>query len=61
MNIRNAFYLMELRERHVRDREGLRRALAGRRQRALKAIERRQREVEVETARILETVNGRGA
>lgn len=61
MNIRNALYLMDLRERHIRDREDLRRALAGRRPRALKAVERRQRAVEVETARILEALNGRGA
>jgi len=58
MNIRNALYLMDLRERHVHDREDLRRALAGRRPRALKAIERQQREVELETARILESIDG---
>ena len=58
MNIRNAYYLMDLRERHVRDREQLRRALAGRRPRALRAVERHQRQVEAETARILEATNG---
>jgi hypothetical protein len=61
MDIKTAFYLMGLRERHVRDREDLRRALAGRRPQALKAIERRQLAVERETARILETRNGRTA
>lgn len=61
MNIDKALYLMDLRERHVHDRDELRRALAGRRPRALKDIERRQRAVEVETARILTVVErGRG-
>lgn len=49
-------YLRELRTRHEAEREELRTALAGRRPRALKAIERRQRAVEEETARILEAV-----
>ena len=59
MNIKHALYLMDLRERHTHDREGLRRALAGRRPRALRAVELRQREVEFETARILEGVDAR--
>jgi hypothetical protein len=61
MEDRHEAYLADLRARHERDREALRRALAGRRPRALRAIERRQHEVEAETARILEFVGGRGA
>lgn len=56
MNLKDARYLMDLRERHVRDRDQLRRALAGRCPHALKDIERRQRAVEDETARILEAI-----
>jgi len=56
MDERHGAYLRELRARHARDLEELRAALAGRRPRALKAIERRQRAVERETARILEAV-----
>jgi len=58
MDERHDAYLRELRARHEQERDELRRALAGRRPRALKAIERQQRAVEVETAKILESVNG---
>lgn len=61
MRLRHEAYLADLRARHERDREALRRALAGHRPRALKAIERRQGEIERETRAILETVGERGA
>ncbi len=56
MKERHAAYLSDLRARHARDLETLRRALAGRRPRALLQIERRQRAVEIETARILRSI-----
>jgi len=58
MKDRHEAYLQDLRARHEVEREVLRRALAGRRPRALRAIERRQEDIERETARILETVSG---
>lgn len=54
-------YLELLRARHERERAELRTALAGRRPRALQAIERQQRQVETETAKILENVSEREA
>jgi len=56
MDERHAAYLQGLRARHERDRAELRRALAGRRPGALKAIERRQRTIERETERILRSL-----
>jgi len=61
MDERHEAYLRDLRVRHERDREMLRRALAGRRLRALRAVEQRQRAIEEETARILEFVERRAA
>ena len=52
-------YLRDLRARHERDLGLLRRALAGRRLRALRVVEQRQRAIEEETARILEFVSRR--
>jgi len=56
MDERHDAHLRQLRQRHECDLEILRRALAGRRPPALKAIERRQRQVELETARILRRI-----
>ena len=58
METYRARYLEALKDRHERDLEILRVALRGRRPRALKAIERRQEDIERETARILESVSG---
>ena len=58
---RHEAYLRDLRARHEREREELRRDLAGRRPRALRAVEQRQRAIEAETAKILEFVGRRAA
>jgi hypothetical protein len=58
MEDRQERYLEALRARHEAEREELRAALAGRRPRALRQIEKRQAAVENETRRILETIDG---